>query len=132
MTLIQPGVLLIEDGATYAKLAMVLLTGCDCLVARASTAAEGLRMARATPPDLVLLDIHLPDLDGFEVVRALRADERTRHLPVVGMTAGRVENEEERRQARAAGFDAYVEKPTDERTFRGLLDRILARPRGDQ
>jgi CheY-like chemotaxis protein len=129
VTLTQLRILLIEDGATYAKLATVLLQGCACLVAQASTAEVGLQMARATPPDLVLLDIHLPDLDGFQTVRALREDGRTRHLPVVGMTAGRIANEEERRTARVAGFDAYIEKPTDERTFRALLDRILPRPR---
>jgi CheY-like chemotaxis protein len=121
-------ILLIEDGATYAKLASVLLAGCDCLVSRASTAVEGLRMARVAPPDLVLMDIHLPDLDGFEAVRVLREDAQLRHLRVVGMTAGRVESDAERRKARAAGFDAYIEKPTDEGSFRRLLEQVLAPP----
>jgi two-component system cell cycle response regulator DivK len=129
MTTTQPRVLLIEDGATYAKLATVLLQRCECQVTRAATAAEGLRVARERPPDLVLLDIHLPDQDGFHTVRDLREDERIRKLPVVGMTAARIESDDERRAARAAGFDAYVEKPTDERTFRALLDRILVRSR---
>lgn len=125
MTPLHPRVLLIEDGPTYAKLATLLLTICGCDVVRTATAADGIRLARKERPDLVLLDMHLPDGEGAQVVRTLRGDERTRRLLVVGMTADRIYGEEEQRAARLAGFDAYLEKPTDEGAFRRLVESFL-------
>ena len=78
---------------------------------------EGLAMARAAPPALVLLDIQLPGIDGFEVLERLRADALTAGIPVIAVSANAMPADRER--AQAAGFDEYMTKPID-------LDRLLA------
>jgi CheY-like chemotaxis protein len=72
---------------------------------------KGLEMAWADPPDLVLLDIQLPGMTGFEVLAALRADARTRTVPVVAVSANAMPQDLE--QARVAGFDDYLTKPLE-------------------
>ena len=118
-------ILLIEDGSTYANLATILLRALGHTVAWASTAPEGLLAARAEPPDLILMDVHLPGMDGFEAVQQLKADPRTRGIPTLGMTADRVGSEADQARAREAGFDAYVEKPIDKTTFRLVIEPFL-------
>lgn len=125
-------ILLIEDDATYAKLATILLTDSGYTVTWASTAEDGLRIARQKPPDLILMDINLPGMDGPEALRMLRQDPRTRHTPTVALTADRVSRDEEHERAREAGFDAYVEKPVDRVTFHALVGPFLASPRAPQ
>lgn len=125
MTPARPRILLIEDSPTYAKLAMVLLSGCGYAVVHAASAAEGIRLALLELPALVFTDMRLPDGDGFQVVRRLRDDPRTRGVPVVGISADRLAGTEQVREARTAGFDAFVEKPTDERTFQRLAEEFL-------
>ena len=121
MTVAGRSILLVEDSPTYRELATLLLAEAGWGVVHAGTAEEGLRLARAQPPILILMDTNLPGMNGFDAVRELRRDPCTRHIPVVGMTASRVTGSEELETARLAGFDAYVEKPTDEATFRSLL-----------
>jgi CheY-like chemotaxis protein len=87
----------------------------------------GLELARAHRPDLLLLDIHLPDIDGFKVLAELRADAATRHLPVVAVTAQAMPDEV--RRVKAAGFDDYLPKPLDVARFDALLERLLAASR---
>jgi two-component system cell cycle response regulator DivK len=122
----QASVLLIEDGTTYATLASALLTAIGCAVAWASTAEDGLQRARADAPDLILIDVNLPGMDGFHAVGILRSDPRTRHIPAVALTAAPVWNERERDRAREAGFDDLVEKPIDEAAFHDLVNRFLS------
>ncbi|MDP3911068.1 MAG: response regulator, partial [Gemmatimonadales bacterium] len=81
-------------------------------------------------PDLILMDMNLPGMDGLAAVRALKQDVATRHIPTVGLTADRIWSDGERAQAREAGFDAYVEKPTDRATFRVLVGSFLGFPEG--
>lgn len=121
-----PGrILLVEDGATYAKLASIVLRASGHEVTWASTAEQGLEFARANPPDLILMDINLPGMDGFHAVGILRLDSRTRRVPAVALTADRVWSDQDRERARKAGFDDYLEKPMDESEFRALVDRFL-------
>lgn len=128
--MVQARILLIEDGSTYAKLATVLLTATGYTVTWASTAEDGLRIAREETPDLILMDINLPGMDGFRAVRMLRQDPRTRHIPTLALTADRIWSEQEHEKAREAGFDAYVEKPIDKTTFRAVVGPFLGSPRG--
>jgi two-component system cell cycle response regulator DivK len=126
--MIQARILLIEDSSTYAELATMLLTRIGCTVTRASTAEDGLRMAREETPDLILMDINLPGMDGFQAVRVLRQDPRTRQIPTVGLTGDRVSSEEEHLKAREAGFDAYAEKPIDSTRLRDIVEPLLGWP----
>jgi CheY-like chemotaxis protein len=96
----------------------------------ASTAEVGLRIAREETPDLILMDINLPDMDGFRAVGLLRQDPRARHIPTLALTAARIWSDEEQSKAREAGFDAYVEKPIDKVTFRSLVEPFLGSPQG--
>ncbi len=126
--MVQARILLIEDGSTYAKLATVLLTASGYTVSWASTAEDGLRLAREELPDLILMDVNLPGMNGFHAVGMLREDPRTRRIPTVALTADRIWSEQDREKAREAGFDAYVEKPIDETTFRAVVGPFLASP----
>ncbi|HEX9582399.1 MAG TPA: response regulator [Gemmatimonadales bacterium] len=118
-------ILLVEDSPTYRELATLLLEAGGHTVIEAPTAEEGLRLAREAPPDMIVMDTNLPGMDGFGAVRELKRDARTRHIPVVGLTADRIWDEEQRERARAAGFDQYAEKPVDREAFRELLRPFL-------
>lgn len=120
-----PRILLIEDGSTYAELATMLLTASGYAVTWAPTAEDGLRVAQDESPDLILMDINLPGMDGFCAVRMLRQDPRTRHIPTVGLTADRIWSEQEHEKARGAGFDAYAEKPIDKVAFGAVVKPFL-------
>ena len=120
-----PRILLIEDGETYAALATMLLGAIGCTVVRAKTAEDGLRLAREEPPDLILMDLNLPRMDGYTAVRELRQDRRTRRIPTVALSADPLASEEEQGRARDAGFDASHEKPIDKAAFRAIVEPFL-------
>ncbi len=84
-----------------------------------SCGADGLELARREQPDLILLDIHMQGLDGYQVLEALRAAPDTRHIPVIALTANATVEDIARGQS--AGFDAYLTKPID---LRALIDSI--------
>jgi CheY-like chemotaxis protein len=85
----------------------------------------GLAMARRRPPDLILLDILLPGMDGFEVLVRLRADAQTQHIPVVAVSAHALESD--RQRAAEAGFDDYLTKPLDMPALLAVVERMLSR-----
>ena len=114
-------ILLIEDSPTYRKLASLLLTASGHAITCADTAEGGLRVAREEVPDLILMDMHLPDSDGLAAVRRLRQDPRSRGTFTIPITAGLILGED-RQAARDAGFDAYSEKPFSEAEFRSLIE----------
>jgi CheY-like chemotaxis protein len=82
-------------------------------------------MACAQRPDLILLDIQLPGIDGYEVLRRLRADEATHDIPVIAISANALRADIER--GRAAGFDDYLTKPIDQRALVETLKRVVQR-----
>jgi len=84
----------------------------------------GLTMAAQARPDLVLLDIQLPGIDGFEVLRRLRAQPATRRIPVIAVSANAMQSEID--EALRAGFDAYLTKPLEMQRLLTLVDQTLA------
>lgn len=117
-------ILIVEDNALNLELATEVLRAQGHAVLQADTAEEGLRLARSERPDLILLDVRLPGMDGLAAVRALKEDARTSAIPTVAMTAQAMTGDEA--QARLAGFDAYVTKPIDTRTLPQLVAGLLA------
>jgi CheY-like chemotaxis protein len=90
----------------------------------------GLDMAQAEPPALVLLDIQLPGLHGFEVLRRLRAAPTTARVPVIALSANAMQSDID--AALAIGFDAYLTKPVDMAQLLSTIDRWLADPAGQR
>lgn len=116
-------ILLIEDNAANMDLARYLLEahGFECDAAMDGVA--GLRAARQHAPHLVLCDLQLPDMDGFEVLRGLREEAALKAVPVVAVTALAMLGDRER--ILAAGFDGYLPKPLDPRRFAGQVAAFL-------
>jgi two-component system cell cycle response regulator DivK len=108
-------VLIVEDNELNLKLARDVLRLAGYRTLEARTAAEGLALARAHRPDLVLLDVRLPDTDGVAALGRLRAAPATAAIPVVALTALAMEGD--RARFLAAGFDGYLPKPLDVRRF---------------
>lgn len=105
----SPDILLIEDNDQNAYLVRFLLEKDRMTVRRASTGREGLNAAKAEPPDVVLLDIQLPDLDGYELAALLRKEPSLARVPILAVTSFALPAE--RDKAFAAGCDGYIEKP---------------------
>ena len=108
-------VLLVEDNEKNLKLARDVLEYAGFTVLVAMTGEEAVLRAHEARPDLVLMDLQLPGMDGFEVLRRLRGDDATANIPVVALTAFAMQQDRER--ARGAGFEGYLVKPIDVRQF---------------
>jgi CheY-like chemotaxis protein len=119
----SPRILVVEDNATNREFVVALLEQGGCEVLVAETAEAGLLLSRAEPPDLVLMDLQLPAMSGYEAVRQLKSDRATASIPVVALTAQAMRGDEAR--AREAGCDAYLTKPVDTQLFWETLDRFL-------
>lgn len=120
-------ILLAEDNTENAYLARFLLEQAGFLVTHAKNGAECLALAVAELPDLMLVDIQLPLMDGYEVVRELKASPRTRDIPLIAASAYALAGD--RVRALAAGFCDYIEKPFDPTTFASRVTAHLRRPR---
>ena len=121
-----PTILVIEDNPLNLELAREVLEAAGYTVVDARTAEEGLRLAEAVMPNLILLDIRLPGMNGFDAVRNLKQDVRTRDIPVVALTAQAMAGDEQ--TAFGAGFDGYITKPINTRTLSGEVRRWLESP----
>jgi two-component system, cell cycle response regulator DivK len=104
-------ILVVEDNATSMKLFREVLAATGYRTVGANTGREALELALEHEPDLVLMDIQLPDLDGLEALKCLRSDGRTAGVPVLAVTAQAMHGDRER--FLAAGFDGYISKPVD-------------------
>lgn len=116
-------VLMVEDNALNMELLERFLTRDGYRVARAPDGQSGLREARRQQPRVILMDLQLPDMDGLEVTRRLKADPATRDIPVVAVTARGLKGEED--LARAAGCDEFLSKPVDRHRLSRCLRRVL-------
>lgn len=117
-------VLLVEDNPANMTLATFLLRSAGYEVITATDAETGVAMARAQNPSLILMDIQLPGMDGLEATGQLRADESTRTIPVIALTALAMKGDEER--IRAAGCDGYIAKPLDYKAFLATVASYLS------
>ncbi len=108
-------ILLVEDTPANLALATKLLRAAGHEVLAAETAAAGVATARSRLPDLVLMDLGLPDMDGWQALREIRADPRSAALRVVAFTADAMLGDRER--VLEAGFDGYMSKPIEFATF---------------
>jgi two-component system cell cycle response regulator DivK len=125
-------VLVVEDNDRNRKLVRTVLEHAGFDVVEAETGEEGVAMAAELAPDLVLMDVQLPGMDGLDALRLLRTGELTRHVPVVAVTAFAMKGDDAR--ALEEGFDAYILKPIN---VRSLVDQVRALidsrpPRGEQ
>jgi two-component system, cell cycle response regulator DivK len=117
-------VLIIEDNAANMKLATILLESAGHTVLSATDAEAGLTSARGEQPDLILMDIQLPGMDGLEATRLLKRDDATRAIPVIALTALAMKGDEER--IRAAGCIGYIAKPMRYQEFLATIAAQLA------
>jgi two-component system cell cycle response regulator DivK len=108
-------VLIVEDNAANMTLAIFLLESAGHRVLSATDAEAGLALARSSHPDLILMDIQLPGIDGLAATKQLKADTETRAIPVIALTALAMKGDEER--IRAAGCDGYIGKPMRYKEF---------------
>ncbi|MGV8840646.1 MAG: response regulator [Bauldia sp.] len=116
-------VLVIEDTEDNRRILRDLLASAGYHTVEAQDGGEGLALARSDPPDLVLLDIQLPVMDGYEVARRMRTEANLAAVPIVAVTSFALAGDEGR--ARAAGCDAYVSKPFSPRELLALVRRLL-------
>lgn len=119
----QAKILVVEDNPMNMELVCDLLEMRGYQVLRAEEARTGLALARTETPDLVLMDIGLPDMDGLEATAALKKDEATQHIPVVALTAHAMTGDEEK--ARAVGCAGYITKPIDTHDFPTAVEGFL-------
>lgn len=119
-------VLIVEDNELSMKLVNDLLELQGHEIFQARLGSEALRIVRDSHPDLVLLNLQLPDVFGLDVARALKADEATRAIPVVAVTAYAMQGDEQK--ARAAGCDGYVAKPIRVQEFLHTVATFLGLP----
>jgi two-component system, cell cycle response regulator DivK len=108
-------VLVVEDNAANLRLVTFLLQSAGHTVLSATDAEAGLTLARSEQPNLILMDIQLPGMDGLKATAQLKCDEATRAIPVIALTALAMKGDEER--IRAAGCDGYIAKPMRYREF---------------
>ena len=118
-------ILLADDNAPSRELMREILEACGYDVAEASNGREALDLIRKSPPDIVLLDLQMPVMDGFAVIHAVRSDERLRLLTVIALTASAMLGDRER--AIAAGFDSYIAKPISLENVRNQIRQITTR-----
>lgn len=118
-------VLVVEDNAANLTLATFLLKSVGHEIISATDAETGVALARSEHPDLILMDIQLPGMDGLEATGLLKSDEATRAIPVVALTALAMKGDEQR--IRAAGCDGYIAKPLSYKDFLATIAAQLAK-----
>jgi two-component system cell cycle response regulator DivK len=117
-------ILIVEDNAANMKLTALLLDRDGHEVLQATDAEEGLRLARERLPELILMDIQLPGMDGLTATRLLKSDAATRTIKIVALTALAMTGDRERIEA--AGCDGYIAKPIHYQEFQKVVRGMLA------
>ena len=116
-------VLIVEDNAANMKLASLLLRNAGHTVVCAEDAETGLIIARSDRPDLILMDIQLPGMDGLAATAVLKRDPATDTIPIIALTAMAMKDDRER--IKSAGCDAYIAKPLRYQELYGAIDDLL-------
>jgi two-component system cell cycle response regulator DivK len=118
-------ILYVEDNLDNRILVQRVLQAEGYVFLGASSAAEGLRLAREHRPDLILVDINMPEVDGLSMTRELKSDEHFSDVPVIAITANVMRGDRER--TLAAGCDGYIQKPVDVDLLPRQIVRFLHR-----
>jgi CheY-like chemotaxis protein len=116
-------ILIVEDNPANLELATDLLESLGHVILPAETAEDGIQLATDALPDLILMDVALPGMDGLTATARLKGDPRTRRIPIVALTAHAMAGDEAR--ALAAGCVGYITKPIDTRGFPATVRRFL-------
>ena len=116
-------ILIVEDSVFNRRLVEAVLKPRGYHLLEAEDGERGVALARAEHPDLILMDILLPGISGYEATQLLRADPETHNLVIVALTAHA--SDEEKKQALAAGCDGYIPKPIDTRAFPQQIRQFL-------
>jgi two-component system cell cycle response regulator DivK len=123
---VSPLILIVEDNPRNLRLARDVLNHGGYRTIEAGSAEDGLALARTHQPELVLMDVQLPGMDGVQALGSLRGDPATVGIRVVALTAQAMKGD--RARFLAAGFDGYLEKPLSVRDLPGQVAAMLARP----
>lgn len=118
-------ILVVEDNTANMKLAVMLLQQVGHSVLCAADAEAGLTMARAELPDLILMDIQLPEMDGLAATTLLKQDSATSAIPIIALTA--MAMREDRERSERAGCDGYITKPLRYQQLYAAIDALLSR-----
>ena len=116
-------ILIVEDNSMNLELATDLLEAAGYFVIQAGSADEGIKLARADSPDVILMDIGLPGMDGLEATRVLKQDLATKDIPVIALTAHAMQGDEEK--ALASGCAGYIAKPINTRAFSKTVSQFI-------
>ncbi|RMO77962.1 Response regulator receiver [Pseudomonas syringae pv. philadelphi] len=116
-------IMIVEDNAANMRLAQLLLNSAGHTVLCATDAETGLKLAREHQPDLILMDIQLPEMDGLKATSLLKKDASTAAIPVVALTAMAMKEDEEK--IRLAGCNAYIIKPLRYQELYRVIDSLL-------
>ena len=116
-------ILIVEDQEDNRKILRDLLTSVGYELVEATTGEEGVALAEKERPDLILMDIQLPGLDGYEATRRIKANPALRHIPIIAVTSYALSGDEVK--AREAGCDAYVTKPFSPRALLAKVREYL-------
>ena len=122
----QQTVLLVEDNDDNLRIYSTILSYSGFRVIEATDGEAGLAMARSERPDLILMDVSLPKIDGWEATRQLKADPATASIPVIALTAHALASD--RDKAQEIGFDSYIPKPAEPRAVVAEVRRMLGNP----
>jgi len=121
-------ILIVEDNEKNRRLMRDVLAFKGYRLVEAETGEDGVRLAREQHPDLVLMDIQLPGIDGIQALRQIRADAATQAIPIMAVTASAMTHD--RQKIMAAGFDAYQTKPLNVKGFMDAVRELLDRRSG--
>ena len=116
-------ILVVDDKETSRELLRAVLENAGYAVSEAADGGEAIKKVHAENPDLILLDLQMPVLDGYQVLERLRRDTRHATLPIIALTASAMEGDREK--AFAAGFTAHLAKPVGLAELRGEIQRLL-------
>ncbi len=116
-------VLVVEDNRDNMTLIVDILESMDYSVIKAEDGEEGIRVAGTEHPDLILMDLSLPKIDGWDATRTIKADDKLKHIPIIALTAHAMVGDRER--ALEAGCDDYLTKPINLRTLAQKLATFL-------
>lgn len=119
-------ILIIEDNEKNRKLCRDVLQVKGYRTIESETAEDGIKLAAAQMPALILMDIQLPGIDGVTAMKRLKADDQTKQIPIIAITASAMTNN--RAVMLAEGFDGYQTKPISLKEFLGDVERLLGRP----